>query len=220
MSEFVHLGCRSVMFWPRDRDRRECFLQACRAEVALQFVRHGSPVPEFGGPVAPLDVVEEIRKTPRLEEFDAEVHKGTRRGMYVGNVLWETLGWYQIDPDHGGLGARQRSLSRRLGKLMNVTAKTGESWWRELRPVAHLWAAHVDLCRQAKEAGQDMPPHPCPRSRFDNFLALAEAFRELGPTTVIKQGHAPVLPAGEAYTVFDDINAQCVNIVFERRVPR
>ncbi len=127
--------------------------------------------------------LEALRKAPSENEIDKEVQTSTRNGHIAGNILFHIWRTYLLDPD--GLKIDTTSIRKEKSFIKNaltgtdnsLTERTISTLWEQMKPVVHLWAAHILRMSEEKQTRKYPPLNvQCPQALHD-FLSIAESLR-------------------------------------------
>jgi hypothetical protein len=177
----------SIMLWPDDETWR-----AKHADAAfVEFVGDGTHVFTREG-------LEEFHQLTRKTLPIGEVHKEAEKqrcgyGAITGLVLHRLIALQLSGEPPRTLKEIERESVHKAGDPFNVKTYSNQ-FDPVFRPVAHLWAAFIEL------AGADLKfPFPCPVARFGEFLAAAESFLLEGEAAILYRTGLTFLHPGGAF---------------------
>ena len=192
------------MLWPHDPDMRGRYLSAVSVKVGVSSIGRvplqeatptemreiGAKVREFG---------EAMLSAPRVEDFTARAKSAFTHGMVAGKLLYDAVGYHELDPTKAGLTAAKERIEARLWPNLRVKVKTIDNTiWPIFRSVAHFWAAHILWAMQTEDN-----TFPCRIADLGMFLAVGEAYRQQGesirpspkaPTMLLRPDESVLIP--------------------------
>lgn len=189
------------MLWPHDPDTRNRFLSAVSVKVGVSSI--GRVPFEEPTPITQDEVREfgeAMLSAPRVEDFTALAKSAFTHGMVAGKLLYDAVGYHELDPTKAGLTAAKERIEARLWPDLRVKVKTiDNAIWPTWRAVAHFWAAHILWTMQTEDG-----TFPCRTADLGMFLAVVEAYRQQGetirpspkaPTMLLRPGESVLIPA-------------------------
>ncbi|MDO8398089.1 MAG: hypothetical protein Q7T45_09740 [Bradyrhizobium sp.] len=190
----VHLAVTgAAMLWPHDPDARE--------RTALSWVVHEARELMRARRLAQEAILELAERGPDalpMQDLTQALLDPIKKGFFAGQFLRLALTGRNPDGTKPNLGEVNKFLARRYtGKKATDTTAISQIW-KDYRPVAHYWAAHLDYCEATGRS--DLP---CAVSEFGNFLVRAESWRVRGeagkphrnaPSTVLDPSETVRLP--------------------------
>ena len=195
----------SPMIWPADPEAQARYVKAAHARACVDLARGAPPHPVTGERNAPADAVALVYESRHLlvefesDDYRKEFEKQKTGGILAGATLCDQLGAVELELQDGGIASRLENVIERLG-VPAASARTAERMWREFKPVAHLWAAHLLLCDRAFDDGEPPPAPPCRVEQFPEFIAYAEALADRAEATkATPTSPATILTPGETY---------------------
>ncbi|HVO04725.1 MAG TPA: hypothetical protein VMT54_21190 [Candidatus Cybelea sp.] len=185
----------TVMLWPDDARLRE------RAELSLRL-RH---IEDFvSGDRITLDrdafiaVIGQTWEAMRWSEFEEAHRRILPEGILAGIVLLATIGGQGgtlIDAKRRALEGFKAGLGRIAGRSFDIDML--DKIWIDMKPVAHLWAAAVELFDHAS------PKIPCNPGALPLFIERATALLTLGTATKTKRASVTILDARTSWRLVE-----------------
>jgi hypothetical protein len=197
-----------MMLWPYDETARQEALATSSVECLLSIADR---LPREGL----LDLALLQRETLRVADVQERSRARFFDGVRAGKYLQETVGLIAM-----ARPMKMSEIARRLAKGLpspypSINTKTFETHlWKRHRPVAHFWAASLDLNFARAGGGYAFP---CQPAELGDFLATAEAYRKLGERTRARQSRHTVLDPSETVKLPQALNVPVISLQFEIR---
>jgi hypothetical protein len=177
----------AIMLWPRDEERRQRWCAAAAAFTMANKLSGALPKVAVHGETALF-----LARAPRPEEFEEEAAKLRDHGTFVGSVICELVG----RSDRGRARTEITHATAHVAKVFSATGKkvsvsTINHAMPRFRPVAHLWASYVHQTTEGQSA------FPCAVDQIENFLTLAEWYRERCQRFHLRRKSESLLPPNE-----------------------
>jgi hypothetical protein len=173
-----------VMYFPDNPLKQKQYVVIAIADFISSLKRTGNFENTIDQHLNRVGGLEALRKAPSENEIDKEVQTSTRNGNIAGNILFNIWRTYLLDPD--GLKIDTTSIRKEKSFIKNaltgtdnsLTERTISTIWEQMKPVAHLWAAHTLRMSEEKQTHRYPPLNiQCPQALHD-FLSIAESFRQ------------------------------------------
>ena len=198
----LHVAAIEVMMlWPPDESARDEALASssveCLSTIADQLPREGL-----------LTLASLQRETARIKDVQEKSRARFLDGVRAAKYFQETVGLISINRP-----TKMSSIAAQVATGLSPVApaidvKTFENHvWKKYRPVAHLWAASLDLNFEKADIGAK-PEFPCHAEELGQFLAVAEAYRVLGERTRARQSR---------HTVLEGLIVEAITLKFQAR---
>lgn len=185
-SQLDVLTLEVYMLYPDDELAR----QRARTTTGLEFVkRHRDLLPD--------DFLADLFSTAfdadSLQTLQEQSRNPYAGGIIAGSILHHALGTTLESATGNSVSYAVTELTRRL--RTGYSKPTIYALWRKFKKVSHYWAAYVSE-RMSKKGSAAFP---CRADSLPHFLAVAEAFRELGQTSrAWKSPKTTILDAGQS----------------------
>jgi hypothetical protein len=165
------LALEAYMLAPSD----EVLRQQIRTTTGIEFAnRHRDLLPgDFF-----RDLCQSTLNAKPLQMVQEETLAPFAGGVIAGTILNHAVGATLEGLKGNSVSYAVSELSRRFG--YGYSRATIHNLWREFKTVSHYWAAYVSA---GIFNSPGAPPFPCTVDSLAQFLATADAFRELGQST-------------------------------------
>jgi hypothetical protein len=196
----------AVMLWPEDVEKRQRSIETSLVE----FGRLHAKAMDSEGLRA---LLKEAADAPPLAELQEQSKPRFVQGVLAGMILRELLGLSLLAPERALMKLVLGELADgfRIAGRLNLSDKTiKNAVWPVFRPVAHLWAASVEINLELNEGA-----FPCRCDRLLAFLARAEAYRNLGERTRSKQSPVMLLSAKSTWRLPREISVKPLELAFD-----
>ncbi|HXS07828.1 MAG TPA: hypothetical protein VN723_13650 [Rhizomicrobium sp.] len=186
---------QAFMYWPDDEVARDRWIAAhvIECHVADMDDMPEAVLREFSKMLAAA------RNAPSLDGLRGDAAKRMKQGVALGAMILRAVASKLVDGRATALTTIRKGVAADLKPFMQIEPQTmvnRDSVFHSMRPSGHLWAAYYFACVHDEKA-----IFPCARNRVDEFLATAEAIRELAEITTSPNSSATVLRAGEALSI-------------------
>jgi hypothetical protein len=209
----VRIEC--VMLYPTNEDERRRAEHAGLARVQLDE-EVARPTDNDAAFLRRDDVLERYKffaSAVPIEEIQAKAQSHFAHGVSAAIRLINYVA-YAASGANSTLRDQKKEIRKKLsGTLLfkSLSDASLEGGWSKYRPVAHLWAAYVQLgiiCCDSQIPSE----FPCHLDDLPLFLGLAESFRQEGEACRLKGYAGTLLVAGASWEVPPGIDLPLVDL--------
>lgn len=186
------------MLFPNDAGLQDQAWGSCTADMMLSAIeRGGVELDDLGEPGV---VARLLRTAPRAVDLQTKAHQAYRYGLAAGQILTEMIGADARNEVVSMVRAKKK-VSEHLTVLNARSMSTIENTvWKTFRPVAHFWAAYLDLALEACDQDEKYP-FPCSVKTLAEFLGTTQSFLERGLSIRADRSARTVLVPDETWTL-------------------
>ena len=199
-----------LMLAPNEPERRAELLHHSGRAMILREIDRAAAAGD-NTPELPAQLIQTLtRPSPNPPSMKLQYERGVIAGMILRQAINDSRkGSWKLASIKKGIASKWSGIG-----LAGASDASVQAAWDELKPVAHLWAAHADETG-AMWAQTGQAPFPCREDRLLQFVARAEAIRLEGESLIPARRNDPLLDPETTWKVTTDLTPPDVAICAE-----